>query len=70
MLSLRRQFFAYCQTVLDARPMTASERAALNVVVWLYASKRVYKIRRYVREQLRALVASGAGLKIATTRKI
>jgi glycosyltransferase involved in cell wall biosynthesis len=64
MLKLRRQFFAYCQSVLDGRPLTASQRAALDVIVWLHASARVYKMRRYVREQLRAFFTAGASPKV------
>lgn len=56
MLRRRKEFLAYCRSVLDTRPLSPSQRAALDGIVCLYASKRVYKIRRYAREMLRALI--------------
>lgn len=54
MIRLRRQFYAGCQSILDERPMSRARRAALDLMAWTYASRRLYKIRRYVRDEMRA----------------
>ncbi len=56
MLAIRRQFLAIAQTFVDDRIPPGPGRALWAGLLWLYADRRVYKVRHIVRRSARRLI--------------